>query len=316
MNKAGWGLYSFWQQEQLQVNRLWRNRIHQTATRLHEIWTEKSYIQQISESHLLALSILTDFCGVWCNLHRLNLFPRCAGGLPRNTSWCCQDSFASSSEGRTDHLLRRHWLFQEGFKRGRLQGFVEGSWRYVVLTSACIPNIIVAHKPHRLVFFPLQLVCAGLLPSLVWHWWHMSFYNSGSTLTSEDSMFIYFLLLVFVMGDSCYKIHFCKCCNAQWPLLPLLLNYPVALQDLGPPPSLAFQSFLLLTWTTSEATAWLQPPLQEWRTNLASTFPNSNHPAWLPYTTQSPLPSQLRPSRGLNLHIVLPSFFLYLEPDT
>jgi len=88
---------------------------------------------------------------------------------------------------------------------------------------------------------------------------------------------------------------------------PSLLS-AVARQDLIPHPSLGSPSFLPLTPTMSEATAWPQQHLPVWRTNLASTCPNSSLPAWFPSTTRSQSPRRrLRPHRGLNLHITLPS---------
>lgn len=117
-------------------------------------------------------------------------FCRYPCSLPRDTCWRRQDSSASCSEGRTDHVHRSHRLLHEDYERGRVQGFVEGSWRWVFVYSW-----INTVSPGTLVLNHLsvhQLVCAGPPPSLVWLWSLMSSCRGGSTLTLEDSKFIFF----------------------------------------------------------------------------------------------------------------------------
>lgn len=95
------------------------------------------------------------FTQVWSNMHDLTslllLFPRYPCSLPRDACWCHQDASASCSKGGTDHLLWSHRLLQEDHERGGVQGFVEGSWRFVVVYSCMhrhrMPQIVFAFNP-------------------------------------------------------------------------------------------------------------------------------------------------------------------------
>ena len=99
--------------------------------------------------------------------------------------------------------------------------------------------------------------------------------------------------------------------------IPFSFLSAVVRQDLSPHPSPASPSFLPSTPTISEATAWPQPPLPGWRTNLAFTSLNSSPPAWFPFITRSrSLPHHLRPSTALNLHITLPSLSFSTRSQT
>ncbi|MEQ2179531.1 hypothetical protein GOODEAATRI_025985, partial [Goodea atripinnis] len=74
-----------------------------------------------------------------------------------------------------------------------------------------------------------------------------------------------------------------------------------------------YKSFRPSMQSTSEATAWLQLLLPEWRTNLGSTSPSSSPLVLLPFIFQRQLlPVQLRHHKCQQLHIVLH----YQEPDT
>ncbi|MEQ2217313.1 hypothetical protein XENOCAPTIV_004849, partial [Xenoophorus captivus] len=77
--------------------------------------------------------------------------------------------------------------------------------------------------------------------------------------------------------------------------------------------TLVVQSFRPSMQSTSEATAWLQLLLPEWRTSLGSTSPSSSPLVLLPFIFQRQLlPVQLRHHKCQQLHIVLH----YQEPDT
>lgn len=96
-------------------------------------------------------------------------------------------------------------------------------------------------------------------------------------------------------------------------ILALSLSSPDVPPALRPLPGLTSQSCLPSTQTTSEVTAWLQPPSPGWKTNLGSTSPNSSPLAWLPYITQNRPPSRPRPPRWPRLHVTsrLPSLSFF-----
>lgn len=138
-------------------------------------------------------SFHTGFEGTAFHLIFFTPSPRYPCSLPRDARRCHQDSSASGSEGRTDHLQWSHWLLPEDHERGGVQGPVEGSWRCVSVWLCVflkVSQIIIFFNHTESHLSPPQPECAGLLLSLVWLWSPMSFCSGGSTSTSEDSKLI------------------------------------------------------------------------------------------------------------------------------
>lgn len=129
MNKAEWDLCSFWQLEPLQVNRPTEQQPARSPPPVTAAITLVVYILSL----------------------------RHPGSLPGDARWCCQDTSAGRSQGRTDHLHRSHWLFPKDFERGRLQSAVEGSWR-CVMWSLMLSVVVGTHKLLWItLFFPSPL---------------------------------------------------------------------------------------------------------------------------------------------------------------
>lgn len=133
MSMAGWGLYSSWLLERLQVT-----------------WSDGHWKQLVCfSSSLASFSVWHQWICSWLVSLYLSVFPRYPCCFSCDACWRHQDAPAGGSEGGADHLLGCHRLLQEDHARGGLPSLVEGSWRCV----SC-----AAHGAPPQCFFSLILL--------------------------------------------------------------------------------------------------------------------------------------------------------------